>query len=107
MDQQSVDTHFLSLVMMLASGAWQQMGKVPDQMSGKVEKNLEQSKMFIDILRMLKEKTKGNLSADEDKMIASTVSDLELNYVDEAGKTPLKDGSQPAAAATEPPAAPK
>jgi hypothetical protein len=86
MDQKTVDTHFLSLVMMLASGAWQQMGKVPDQLSGKVERDMSHAQMFIDLLIMLKEKTKSNLSSDEEKMIAHTISELELNYADEIKK---------------------
>lgn len=96
MEQKSVDTQLLSLIMMLASGAWQYLGKVPDQVSGKVTKDLKHAQMFIDLLRMLKEKTKGNLSADEDKMLANTVSDLEINYVDEAEKSAKEAPAAPA-----------
>lgn len=97
MDKQTIDTHFLSLVMMMASAAWQQLGKVPNPMSGKVEKDLAHAQMSIDLLVMIREKTKGNLSPEEDKMLSNTVSDLQLNYADEAAKEPAKVPGAPAA----------
>ncbi len=86
-EQIAKDKYFLSLVMMLASAAWQQLGKVPHPISGKTEQDLKSAQITIDILVMLKEKTKGNISSDEEKAIANVISDLELNYADEAGKT--------------------
>jgi len=86
MDEKSVNPHFISLVMMLASAAWQQLGKVPSPVSGKQEKELEHAQVTIEMLVMIREKTKGNLSADEAKLINNTVSDLQLNYADEVSK---------------------
>jgi hypothetical protein len=37
---------------------------------------------------MLKERTKGNLTADEEKFFSSVISELKLNYVDEKSKEP-------------------
>jgi hypothetical protein len=62
-------------------------------MTGKTEKELANAQITIDLLAMLKEKTKGNLSPDEDRMLSNTLSDLQLNYADEAAKS-----GQPAAA---------
>jgi len=77
---------FGSLVMMFHAAGMQQMGKVKNPVSDKVERNLEAAQMSIDILDMLQEKTKGNLSADEEKFLRSMVQELKLNYVDEVSK---------------------
>lgn len=86
MDEKNVNAQFVSLVMMLGSAAWQQLGKVPNPMSGKVEKELDHARVTIDILSMLHEKTKGNLSSEEERLISNLVSDLQMNYADEALK---------------------
>lgn len=81
-----VDPHFFSIVLSLSSAAMQQLGKVPNPMSQKIEKNLLQARMTIDILIMLKNKTKSNLTPKETQMLKNTLSDLQLNYADEAAK---------------------
>lgn len=86
MDEKNINHHFMSIVLMLASACWQQLGKIPNPVNGKVEVDIEHAQVTIDILEMLKEKTKGNLTPEEDKLIANTVADLQLNYVDELNK---------------------
>ncbi|MHB9154499.1 MAG: DUF1844 domain-containing protein [Endomicrobiales bacterium] len=85
-DEKNVNPHFVSLVMMLASACWQQLGKVPSPVTGKLEKEISHAQITIDLLAMLRDKTKGNLSAEEERLLANTVSDLQLNYADEATK---------------------
>ncbi len=80
------DMLFLSLVYSLSAAAYHQMGKIASPVSGKVERNLPQAKMSIDILISLREKTKGNLIPKEEKMLADSLADLELNYVEEVKK---------------------
>lgn len=72
--------------MMLASACWQQLGKVPSPVSNKIEKDTASAKVTIDILEMLRDKTKGNLSPDEEKMLGNTIADLQINYADEVLK---------------------
>jgi len=91
------DYRFLSLVMSLATAAWSQLGKVPHPVSQKIEKDLEQARISIEFLRMLQEKTEGNLSIKEQELIDNAVSDLELNFADEVRKTE----SAPEGAATD------
>src|ERR1700682_3743797 len=81
-----VDLRFLTLVMSLATAAWSQLGKIPHPTTQKLEKDLEQAKMSIDFLRMLLEKTKGNLKSKEDELLTNTVTDLEMNFADEMKK---------------------
>ena len=80
------DFRFLSLVMSLATAAWSQLGKVPHPSSNKIERDLQQAHMTIEFLRMLQEKTKGNLKPKEEELITHIVSDLEMNFADEAKK---------------------
>jgi hypothetical protein len=77
---------FLALVTSLASTCWMQLGKVPNPISNKIEKDLENAKFTIELLRTLKEKTKGNLTEEEERLLLSVITDLELNYADEVKK---------------------
>jgi hypothetical protein len=80
------DYRFLSLVMSLATAAWSQLGKVPNPATQKIEKDVEQARISIEFLRMLQEKTEGNLSVKEQELIDNAVADLELNFADEVRK---------------------
>lgn len=66
--------------------ALQQMGKLKDPMLDKLERNLQSAQFSIDLLDMLKEKTKGNLSSDEQRYLDNVIAQLKLNYVDEIEK---------------------
>ncbi len=78
--------YFVNLVISLSQAAMQQLGKIANPLTGKVERNLDQAKLTIDMLEMLKEKTKGNLTKEEEKMIKEILANLQLNYVDEIDK---------------------
>ncbi|MFC2149757.1 DUF1844 domain-containing protein [Candidatus Auribacterota bacterium] len=80
------NVYFVELVSALAGSAMQQLGKIANVMTGKVETDIEGAKRTIEMLDMLKEKTKGNLSKDENNMILSILTNLQLNYVDESEK---------------------
>ena len=73
--------------MSLTTAAWSQLGKIPHPMTKKIEKDLEQAQITIDFIRMLVEKTKGNLTPKEHELLTTTVTDLELNFADEVKKT--------------------
>jgi hypothetical protein len=49
----------------------------------KIEKNSIQAKESIDMLEMVKEKTKGNISPELSRLLDQFLTDLRLNYVDE------------------------
>ncbi len=51
--------------------------------TNKIDRNLEQAKQSIDMLEMLRDKTKGNLSPESERLLSQFLSDLRLNYVDE------------------------
>lgn len=77
---------FIGLVTSLYIACWQQLGKIANPITGKIEKSLEQAKYTIDMLVMLRDKTKGNLSKEEEKAIGEAIANLQLNYVDELNK---------------------
>jgi septal ring-binding cell division protein DamX len=56
--------------------------------TGKAEVNLEAAKMFIDHLEIIREKTRGNLSKDEEKILTSVLSELQLAYVQVSSGAP-------------------
>jgi len=85
-EEPKMNPMFLHLVLSLQSAAWYQMGKTVSPISGKIERDLDQAKASIDMLLMLKEKTSGNLSDEEKKILENTVYTLQMNYVDEREK---------------------
>lgn len=78
--------NFNIVVSFFAEMGWQSLGKIANPLTGKIEKNLEIAKQVIDILETLKEKTKGNLTDEENRFLISAITDLQLNYVEEVSK---------------------
>jgi hypothetical protein len=79
------DQIFLQLIYMFHTSAMQGLGKVADP-TGQINRNLEYVNQTIDLMEMLLVKTKGNISADIEKMLVQMISELKLNYVDEKSK---------------------
>ncbi|PIS09888.1 MAG: DUF1844 domain-containing protein [Bdellovibrio sp. CG10_big_fil_rev_8_21_14_0_10_47_8] len=80
---QKLEATFSVLTMSIASSAAMALGLAPDPQSGNVQKDKDMAKFNIDLLLMLKEKTKGNLSADEQRFMESVISDLQMKFVAE------------------------
>jgi PBP1b-binding outer membrane lipoprotein LpoB len=77
---------FAQLLLSFQASAWQQLGKVVSPLTGKIESNLEMAKSSIDILGMLENKTKGNLTEHEAKFLRQVLTELRMNYVEELKK---------------------
>ena len=86
-----VDFH--TFVLSLGSSALLHLGEIENPNDGASQKDLPLAKHTIDILAMLEEKTKGNLSTAEERLMESLLYDLRLRYV-EATKSETKS-SQP------------
>ncbi len=82
---------FTNLVIMFQSAAMQHMGKIKNPMTDKIERDIEQAKISIDILDMIQRKTEGNLEEYESKLLKSVLQDLRLNYVQERDKKEEED----------------
>lgn len=81
------------LVGTFQSSAWIALGKIKNPMTEKSRVNIEQASFYIDLLDMMQEKMKGNLTDYEEQMLINTVSELKLNLIDE--KNISKDKKKP------------
>lgn len=79
--QEKMEASFSVLIMSIASSAIMAMGLAPDPQSGKVSKDKELARFNIDLLVVLKDKTKGNLSSDEGQFLENLISDLQMKFV--------------------------
>lgn len=78
----SVD--FSVIVNMFGMEGMVALGKMKHPVTGEGAHNIEHAKFVIDILSVLQEKTKGNLSDEEHRALDFTLSNLRLNFVQEA-----------------------
>jgi hypothetical protein len=76
----TVDFH--TFVLSLGSSALMHLGELERPGAGAAEKDLPMAKHTIDILAMLQEKTRGNLTPDEGKLLESLLYDLRLRFVE-------------------------
>lgn len=77
---------FLQMIFMYHAACMEHLGKVKSTITGKIERNLAAAQGTIDMLDMLKEKTKGNLSKEEERFLTELLRELKLNFVDEKAK---------------------
>jgi hypothetical protein len=78
---------FIEFVMMQAQNAALCLGQITDPRVGQAQVNVPLAKMFIDQLSVIREKTKGNLSADEQRVIDSALEQMELAFVHVVART--------------------
>lgn len=79
--KQYLKANFSQIVFLLSTQAWQQLGVLPNPLSQKTEVDLDLAKFTIDLLEILAEKTKGNLTKDEEEYLENSLCDLRLRYV--------------------------
>ncbi len=82
-DFQLPEINFATFIFSLNSSGLVQLGIIEDPATGKKTKNLAIAKQTIDILGMLEEKTKGNLTKDEESMLKNILFDLRMIYIKE------------------------
>ncbi len=73
---------FVHLLTMLSMSAMQELGKLKNQLTGKVEVHLDMAQATIDMLDMLEAKTNGNRDAEEEKVLKDTLTMLKMNFVE-------------------------
>jgi hypothetical protein len=69
------------LFVMFASSALIAMGESPDPLTGRTETDLTQAAEAIDTLMLLREKTEGNRTPEEDQLLGQVLYDLQLRFV--------------------------
>ncbi len=77
----TMEASFSVLTMSIASSALMAMGLAPNPQNQEIEKDKSMARFNIDLLIMLKEKTKKNLTEDEERFLEKLIADLQLKYV--------------------------
>lgn len=80
------DALFMELIAMFQVAAMQQLGKLPNPVTNKVERNLDQARATIDFVEMIKRKTEGNRTSAENELLGKVLFELQMNYVDEVSR---------------------
>jgi hypothetical protein len=77
------EINFAAFLISLSSSAFVHLGDMPDPVSGETKKNLPLAKQTIDLLGLLREKTRNNLLEDEEKLFDHLLYDLRMRYIKE------------------------
>ena len=85
---------FDQLISSLVHSAWVYLGKIKNPMNDKLEKNMDQASVQIDMLDMLFKRMTGNLSEEEDKYLGHIIRELKINFVEEKNKPEESDSSE-------------
>lgn len=81
MNNETLEANFSTLILSIASSAAMSLGLAPNPTTNKTEKDLKMAQFHIDLLLLLKEKTKNNISNDEEKFLNTLVSDLQMKFL--------------------------
>jgi len=93
-DRPAEGLSFSGFVIGLAQQAFVSLGLVKDPQTSTIRKDLPQAKAMIDILAMLREKTRGNLDEVEARMMDEMLDELRLRYVRELRESRGSEGGQ-------------
>src|SRR3972149_9179015 len=81
-----VEINFAAFIFSLGRSAFIHLGGEPDPVSGEKKVSLQLAKETIDIISMLEEKTKGNLTQEEGQLVKNLLYALRMRYVELASK---------------------
>ena len=79
------EVSFATFVYSLSTSALVHLGEIPEPITEKMDKNLPLAKQTIDILGILQDKTKGNLTQEEENLLNNFLYDLRMRYVKAMG----------------------
>ena len=77
---------FIYFVGTFQSRAWIALGKMKNPITNRKERKLKQASFYIDLLDMMQNKMKDNLSEYEEQVLINAVSELKLNFIEEQKK---------------------
>ncbi len=78
---QKMEASLSVLIMSIASSAVMAMGLAPNPQTGEIQTDKNLARFNIDLLLVLQDKTKGNLTSDESKFLNDLVIDLQMKFV--------------------------
>jgi hypothetical protein len=76
---------FSSFLFSLSTATFVNLGAVPEPGSGEIKKDLPLAKQTIDLLGLLREKTRNNLTREEEDLFDHLLYDLRMRYIKERG----------------------
>lgn len=85
---------FPQFILSVAQLAFMFLGDLPNPQHGRRERNVVAAKQQIDLVELLQEKTRGNLTADEDRLVSTLLYELRMRFV-EVVREQEKAGGQP------------
>jgi hypothetical protein len=77
---------FTTFILSLSHSALMHLGEAPNPENDSVVKNLPLARQTIDLIAMLEEKTKGNLTGEEERLVGQILFDLRMRYVEHTKK---------------------
>lgn len=80
------EINFSTFVISLSTQALMHLGEIPNPLSDRVESDIPVAKQMIDIIALLREKTRGNLDQGEEKLMDDVLYDLRMRYVEAVKK---------------------
>lgn len=80
------EINFSTFVISLSTQALMHLGEISNPISGKIDSDVPAAKQMIDMLGMIREKTNGNLNANEDRLMQDILFDLRMKYVEAVKK---------------------
>ena len=87
MEETLPPVEFTTFILSLSHSALMHLGEAPDPDTDGVAKNLLLARQTIDLIALLEEKTKGNLTGEEERLLAQILFDLRMRYVEQSKTT--------------------
>ena len=81
---------FATFILSLSHSALMHLGEAPNPETNAVSMDLVLAKQDIDLLGLLEDKTKGNLTGDEERLLAQVLFDLRMRFVERSKEPPKK-----------------
>lgn len=73
---------FVTFILSLSHSVYLHLGDAPNPSTGKIERNLTIARQTIDLLGLLEQKTQGNLTGEEERVLEQVLYELRLRYVE-------------------------
>jgi hypothetical protein len=73
---------FVTFVMSLVHSVYLHLGDAPNPLTGRIERNLTMAQQTIDLLGLLEQKTQGNLTGEEERVLEQVLYELRLRFVE-------------------------
>jgi hypothetical protein len=82
--REALEINFATFVISLCTQALAHLGEMPNPVDGTTHVELDAARQIIDIIAMLREKTRGNLDEAESALLEDALYDLRMRYVERA-----------------------